>query len=321
VDEAGGGEGGIVKTLWEILLAIALFVALAALLRFVEKRLGTRLKQGTARVLAVGLGAIEIFAFAYGTLYFLQDLVVFHPSHSPSSWEQMVARPEYEAIEFPAGKNTRHGILRRGAAEESPLVLFFYGNGNNASQVMQYMETAGAWTYFNDYHCLIMDYAGYGPNGGRPSAKNICEEALAAYDCALRLPGVTRVIVGGYSIGTGPAAYLAAHREPAGLFLLAPYANSFDLYNGVLPIFYGPLRLFVKHRFHSDRSARAVWVPALVVASQGDELIPYASSQKLSACFEESTLVTLHGASHNAVLFDRRTLESIKEYLGALARA
>jgi len=305
--------------LWEILLAIALFAALAALVRAGEKKLKkSGMKPVAVRLLAVALGAVEIFAFAYGMLYFLQDKVVFNSSHSPSSWERMVARPDYEAVEFTAGRNTRHGLLRRGARDESPLVLFFYANGHNAAWVMQTIETTGAWVYFNDYHCLVMDYAGYGLNDGRPSAKALCGEALAAYDYASALPGVTRVIVGGYSIGTGPAAYLAARRQVDGLFLLAPYANSFDLYNGVLPVFYGPLRVFVKHRFHSDRSARETRVPALVVASQSDELIPYASSEKLAACFEKGTLVTLQDASHNAVFFDRRTLESIKEYLDAL---
>jgi len=304
--------------LWEILLAITLFAALAVLLRFVEKRLRTRLRQRAVRILAGVLGAIEVFAFIYGVLYCLQDMVVFNPSHSPSSWERVIAWPRYEAIEITIEKKTRHGILRRGASEESPLILFFYANGHTASWVMEHMETAGEWAYFNDYHCLVMDYAGYGLNDGRPSAKTLCEEALAAYDYASALPGVTQVIVGGYSIGTGPAAYLAAHREPGGLFLMAPYANSFDLYNGVLPIFYGPLRLFVKHRFQSDRSARAVEAPALVVASQSDELIPYASCQKLSDCFEKSTLITLQDVSHFSVMFDRRVLEGVKEFLDML---
>jgi len=305
--------------LWEILLAIALFVALVVLVRAGEKKLKkSGMKPAGVRLLSLLLGVIEIFAFAYGMLYFLQDKVVFNPSHSPSSWERMIALPDYEAIEFTAGKNTRHGLLRRGTREDSPLVLFFYGNGHTAAQVMQAMEATGAWAYFNDYHCLVTDYAGYGLNDGRPSAKALCGEALAAYDYASALPGVARVIVGGYSIGTGPATYLAAHRQVGGLFLLAPYANSFDLYNGALPVFYGPLRVFVKHRFHSDSSARETRVPALVVASQGDEVIPYASSQKLAACFEKSTFITLQAASHNAVFVDRRTLESIKEYLDTL---
>jgi len=308
--------------LWEILLAVALFIALAALLRAGEKRLKkSGLKPATVRVLAGLLGVVEIFALVYGIFYFLQDLKLFYPSSSPSSWEALIARPEYEAVEFTAGRKTWHGILRHGASEEpAPLILFFYGNGQTASGVMHQMEASGTWAYFNDYRCLVMDYAGYGRNEGRPSAKNMCGEALAAYDYALTLPGVTQVIVGGYSIGTGPAAYLAAHREPAGLFLLAPYANSYDLYNSVLPIFYGPLRLFVKHRFNSDKCARAVRAPALVVASRDDEIIPFASSLKLHDAFAESTLITLNGAGHNSILFHQQALECIKEYLDALAR-
>ena len=307
--------------LWEILLAVALFIALVALLRAGEKRLKkSRLKPVAVRLLAGLLAVVEIFALVYGIFYFLQDLKLFYPSSSPSSWEALTARPEYEAVEFTAGRKTWHGILRHGASEEpAPLILFFYGNGQTASGVMQQMEASGTWAYFNDFHCLMMDYAGYGRNEGRPSAKNMRGEALAAYDYASALPGVTRVIVGGYSIGTGPAAYLAAHREVAGLFLLAPYANSYDLYNSVLPIFYGPLRLFVKHRFNSDKCARAVRAPALVVASESDEVVPYASSLKLNDCFAESTFVTLQGTGHNAVLLNRQALESVKAYLDGLA--
>ena len=79
-----------------------------------------------------------------------------------------------------------------------------------------------------------MDYPGYGLNDGLPSATGMYEEALAAFDYAVARPDVSQVIVGGYSIGTGPAVYLAANREAAGLFLMAPFANGYDLYNNVL---------------------------------------------------------------------------------------
>jgi len=94
----------------------------------------------------------------------------------------------------------------------------------------------------------------------------------------------SRIIAGGFSIGTGPAAYLAANRNVAGLFLLAPFANSYDVYNKVLPIFHGPLRLLVKHKFSSDMRAPSITAPVLIVASENDEIVPFSSSEKLKAC-------------------------------------
>jgi len=183
------------------------------------------------------------------------------------------------------------------------------------------MDRFGIWPYFLDYHCLIVDYAGYGPHyRGRPSAKNISEMALAAFDFARSLPGVSRIIAGGYSIGTGPAVYVAAHREIDGLFLLSPFASSYDLYNDVFPIFHGPLRLLVRHRFNSARHARNISIPALLVASRDDELISYATSERLNRFFGGKTnFVTMSGVGHNELFFNQTTLNSVKAYLETLA--
>ena len=113
--------------------------------------------------------------------------------------------------------------------------------------------------------------------------------------------------------------YLAANREVDGLFLLAPFANTYDLYNNALPIFYGPLRVLVKHKFPADVYAKSVHVPVLVVASREDELIPFSSSEKASQSFNgNSTLVTLSGVSHNSILFNPTALNSVKSYLDML---
>ena len=83
-----------------------------------------------------------------------------------------------------------------------------------------------------------------------------------------------------------------------------------------LPVFYGPMRLLVRHKFLSDTCARAVRVPALVVASRDDEVIPFASSEKLNNRLGGgSTFVPLDGVDHNSILYDRTALESIRVYL------
>jgi len=307
--------------LWEILLAIALFLTLISLIGIIKNLLKKRKSNPLYIRISVGLlSVLESIALLFGMFYFAQDMLLFYPGHDQKSWEYLAALPEFETVEIPYGKTAWQGVLRRPLKDEpSPLIIFFYGNAQNAASTMRQMENSHIWPYFQNYCCLIIDYAGYGINDGRPSMKNMCEEALAVFDYAHSLPEVSSIIIGGYSLGTGPAIYLAAQREANGLFLLAPYANTYDAYNNTLPIFYGPLRLFVKHKLPADVYAKALDIPSLVVASQDDEIIPYASSERLSECLGENcTLITLNGVGHNSILFNRMVLEGIQSYLKSL---
>jgi len=251
-------------------------------------------------------------------IFLAQNALMFHPNHDPQSWAYMLALSGFEAVEFTSNGRVYNGILRRNTSPEaSPLVIFFYGNADNAARTTRAMHMFNAWPYFLDHHFLVVDYPGFGLNRrGRPSARSLYQMSLATFDFARTLPGVSQIIAGGYSIGTGPAVYVAARREVAGLILLAPFANGFDLYNSVLPIFHGPLRLLVRNPFPSDQFASTINIPVLLVASEHDEVIPFASPERLSQAFAgETTFVVLSGVGHTGVMFNPITLASIRAYL------
>jgi len=264
--------------------------------------------------------AAKIIALASIVILVLQEFLLFHPNHNPQSWAHLTSREEFEAVEFRSGRHTRSGMLRRSPArDESPLILFFYGNAMNAAGTMHAMDRFRVWPYFLDFHVLVVDYAGHGPSRGRPSARNIYADALAAFDFAEGLSGVSKVILGAFSLGTGPAIYAAAHRDAAGLFLLSPFANVYDLFNNVLPIFHGPGRLLVRHKFYSDRHAPAVSIPALLVAAVDDAVVPFASSERLNQRFGgPTTFVALPNVGHSGIMFNRTSLESIRAYLESI---
>ena len=64
----------------------------------------------------------------------------------------------------------------------------------------------------------------------------------------------SKIVVFGFSIGTGMATYVASQREVNGLILLAPYDNALNLYNDNVNIFYGPIEKIRKYRFESDKN-------------------------------------------------------------------
>jgi pimeloyl-ACP methyl ester carboxylesterase len=301
------------------LLWVTLTMIFSCVCDYMEHR---KTKKWILRFTVITTNIIEILVLLCFILYFIQDIALFQPNNDSSSYEYIFSRPEFIEIKIDDGSKIYNGILRKNTKDEpSPLIIMFAGNGQNSSQLMHVMNESNMWEYFLDYNFLIMDYPGYGLNDGLPSAENIYKEALITYDYVSNLSYVdeNRIIIGGLSIGTGPAVYLAANRNIAGLFLLAPYASGYDLCNNTLPIFYGPLRLLVKHKFPSDSYAPLITSPVLIVASKNDEVIPYSSSKKLKSCFPfEPTFVTLTGASHNWIMSNNTTLNNIQTFLASL---
>jgi hypothetical protein len=277
------------------------------------------------RVLQLSLRAGRIVLIVFAALcvlvYFVQDSMFFHNVHCPESREFLQGKPGYSEIEFTAqnGK-TYHGILYRTADEKAPLVIYFGGNGEVSYSHMRFRM--GNRTYFAGYHYLFVDYEGYGLNSGRTNYRNMYEKALAAYDYAAALPQVdsVRIVAMGFSLGTGSAVYLAAHRPVAGLILAAPYASGADLYNNLLPIFHGPLRLLIRQRLPSDEFAPDVTCPVLIIASRGDEIIPFSSSERLAPLFPgDVDFMELSHARHNLIFHTDGVYARIQSFLEGAA--
>jgi len=218
------------------------------------------------------------------------------------------------------------GDVAGGAVDEAasfaPLVIYFGGNAEVSHRHMRTRDAQSQWGYFPGFHYLYIDYEGYGLNGGRPHYLNMYEQALAVFDYAASLPNVdsTRIVAMGYSLGTGSAVHLAANRPVAGLILATPYANGYDLYNNVLPIFNGPMRYLVRQKLPSDTFASDVACPVLVIASRRDEVIPFASSERLAGLFPgDVRFVTLDHALHNHIFQAEGVFDEVQAFLVAVA--
>jgi pimeloyl-ACP methyl ester carboxylesterase len=183
---------------------------------------------------------------------------------------------------------------------------------------MKRNESINFWQYFANYRVLCVDYEGYGLNDGQAHYLNMYEEALAIYDYASGLPEVDKdhIVAMGYSLGTGSAVYLAAHRPVAGMILLSPYANGADIYNDMMPIFSGPLAALVKQKLPSDEYAPQVMCETLVIATKNDEAVPFSSSERLAGLFDGPTeFITLTGVNHNGVYGGQSMATNLRAFL------
>ena len=260
--------------------------------------------------------AVIIFCVS---IYFLQNFMIFHHVMDHESHLYVQGRPEFHEVEIiTEDEKVHHGVMRRVQDRRAPLIIYFGGNAEVSYGHMYSMNRSNMWPYFSGYHYLFIDYDGYGLNRGRANYQNMQEVALAAFDYAVSHPYVDsrHIVVMGFSLGTHSAVYLAANRPVEGLILLAAYANGYDLYNNVLPIFRGPMTGLVRQKLPSDYYAPMVSSPVLIIASYTDEIIPYDSAEYLSTLFPGSVdFMTLMGVSHNEVFVADGVPERIQSFL------
>ncbi|MBR4832995.1 MAG: alpha/beta fold hydrolase [Thermoguttaceae bacterium] len=217
-----------------------------------------------------------------------------------------------ESLNFPNSPNSLGG-----AETERPVVLYFEGNGgNSAARTLDVVRKPGPLAGF-DFVCC--DYPGYGESGGEPCEKTLKSMGLAAYDATVEAFPGRRIVVFGFSLGTGVATYVASERKVDGLILAAPYADGFDLFNNVAPIFYGPTRLAVPYRMESVKFAEKVDVRPLILATRVDELVPCASAERLAKAFESGAeFVAQDDVEHHWVWSTEIASAEIAEYLRSL---
>lgn len=293
---------------------------------------GGRRRKGFRSILWIG-GLILVIggSVAVAAVFRIQDHMIFYPNQYQEGYDRLKADSRFEEIvaELPGGGKVCGWYRRSDEALESgkaPLLIYFGGNMQSSASAFTAWQQDDRWNYFRDCSVLMLDYPGYGLSEGSPSEKSIFEMAEAAYDfgAAMEATDPTQIVIMGFSIGTGPASYLASQRQVSGLVLLAPYDELTNMYNLYVNIFHGPLKLLAKHKFESVEYAKYVEVSPLIIASKGDQVIPYTMSERLAKAFSAGAeFILLDGTdqgpegpvSHNDVASRQSSFQSIYEYL------
>lgn len=104
-------------------------------------------------------------------------------------------------------------------------LLYMHGNYEDLGSINDYLPEfvqAG-------YAVFAFDYRGYGLSEGRASEANVCADARVAYQYLRDKIGVPadRIIIFGYSLGSGPSVELALHERAAGLILQGAFVSTY----------------------------------------------------------------------------------------------
>jgi uncharacterized protein len=244
-------------------------------------------------------------------LYFRQRAMLFPIPPVGRTAPDVAGFPEAEEHVLTTADGEKVIVWHVPAKPGHPVVLYFHGNGD---------FLAG---FFGRFHDLIADgtgivalsYRGYAGSSGQPSEQGLLQDAAAAYAFTTARYGVERIVVWGFSLGTGVAVALAAEHPVAKLILEAPYTSTVELAGSMLRIV--PVGLLMLDQFHSDQRIKRVTVPLLFMHGTSDATIPISLGERLFALANEpKRFVRFSGGGHDN-LQDFGAIETARGFINA----
>ena len=236
-----------------------------------------------------------LFVLVCVGLYFFQEKLIFFPDKLDKDHKFSFAQSFDEVNIKTKDGNVLNGLLFKA---DSAKGLVFYLHGN-AGSLDKWGGVANRYTELH-YDVFILDYPGYGKSEGRINSKaQLFDGIQTAYDDMKIHYQEDSIVVLGYSIGSGPAAHLAATNHPRLLILQAPYYSLTDLIRHSFPII---PTFILKYRFQTNDYLKDCKMPVVIFHGNQDEVIYYGSSLKLKEEFKTAdTLITLQGQGHNGM--------------------
>lgn len=197
----------------------------------------------------------------------LSQTAMLFPRWAVGSAPPLPAIAMVDSLDRPGGIILRGHLLPGGPLGATP-ILGFGGNGWNAADVALLLHRI-----FPDHPVAAFHYRGYAPSTGRPSARHLMEDALAIHDHLQRRADWTGPpVVVGFSVGTGPAAYLSANRPVRGSILVTPFDSLGDLARTHYP--WAPVGLLLRHEMTPAADLTGTAIPVALITAERDEIIP-----------------------------------------------
>lgn len=260
---------------------------------------------------------IIIAVFVYLCIYlitviffvFTQEKFFFHPEKLQKDYRFNFETKFMELNILTPDGTSLNGILFKADSSKG---VVFYLHGN-AGSVKNFNEIARIITGLN-WDLFALDYRGFGKSSGSiKSQDELYSDIRIAWDSIKSIYNESRIIIYGYSLGSGLAALLASENSARLLILQAPYYSWTDLFRHRCPII--PTFL-VNYKIPTNKFIVNCRMPVVIFHGDRDNVVYYRSSLKLMQLAKSGDrLITLHREGHSGISANREYLEEMKKIL------
>src|SRR6204780_1705838 len=205
--------------------------------------------------------ALALVGYLVGlaVLFFVQRSFLFPIPQKLRTTPEAAGFPEAEEHFLSTADNEKVIVWHVPAKPGHAVILYFPGNGDFlAGGVGRFKAMTSDGTGL-----VALSYRGYAGSTGSPSERGILQDAAAAYAFTTARYPADRIVVWGFSLGTGVAVALAAEHPVGELILEAPYTSTADVAALRFPLM--PIRWLMRDQFHSDDRIAQVTTPLLIM--------------------------------------------------------
>jgi len=245
--------------------------------------------------IALFLGYVGMGIFLY---VYQRDFLYFPTANIETSYEEMILKNENESINII--------VLNKGYKNA---ILYFGGNAESMAGSADYIAQQ-----FPTFTVYLMDYRGYGRSTGEATEEGIYSDALKLYDTIKPLHN--RISIGGRSLGSGVAIYVASKREVSKLALITPFDSIVSVAEDRYPLY--PVSLLLEDQYDSESKVKDIKAKTFIVIAENDSIIARKHTQKLIDAFDPKQLkvTIIKNRGHNDISSDARYYKIMQDFIG-----
>jgi esterase/lipase len=227
-----------------------------------------------------------------------RDFLYFPTADTSTAYKNMILQNEGASINI---------IVLNEGYENA--ILYFGGNAESMAQSSDYIAQQ-----FPTFTVYLMDYRGYGSSTGEPTEEGLYSDALKLYD-TIKVKH-HRISIGGRSLGSGIATYVASKREVSKLALITPFDSIVNVANGRYPIY--PVSFLLHDKYDSKSRVKNIRAKTFIVIAEDDSVILRERTQKLIDAFDPAQLevTIIKNRGHIDISSDAKYYKIMQDFIG-----
>ena len=241
--------------------------------------------------------------------YLYQRKLLYHPTENNYTGDEIQFDYKEVFIEVDKDLKLKSWFLEKDL-KKNKTILYFHGNAGDLTNRVHKLNELNKL----DVNILIISWRGFSGNQGKPTEKNLYNDARKSVEW-LNETGVTNknIILYGESLGTGVATELGQNNSFSGIVLESPFTSIADAAKIYYP--YLPVNLLLKDRYDSIKKIKNIKIPVLIMHGKKDNIVPFFMGEKLYQMANEPKYKYFSEEDDHMMEFNDDLLNAVKVIL------